>query len=56
MNLESHVEGKIKCQLFITFLLHFGLSPFQLPDAWQVLELEPDNVYPDLHEKEATVL
>ena len=41
--------------LFSLPLLHVGGCPVQLPDLSQLLVDDPDNVYPELQEKEATV-
>ena len=35
--------------------LQWGVLWFQVPDDWQVLKLDPSNLYPELHVKEAVV-
>ena len=36
-------------------LVQNGVWPFQFPQSRQVLDLDPDKEYPELHEEDATV-
>ena len=36
-------------------LPHVGICWSQVPEAWHILELDPDKEYPGLHEKKAIV-
>ena len=44
-----------KSLLFSLLLIHVGVCVVQFPEGWQVLELGPCILYPEVHVKVATV-